>query len=291
METKYITINVKQTAAEKAEIRKMERAANRAINFWKIATVFMVVMFLISVHIGVKNIETVNELSSELLDTRVELARVQEAYRVLENQPTEAPRESPISISSDIITLSEVFTQTIPVDNAVERSDLSASVVNYAPVPDALAAFAEVPITDDLRAYIYNQAIDAGLKPEVMFALGWKESDFTADLISATNDYGMFQINQCNFGTLAEAFGKDPSDMAELLMDPYFCCDCSIWLLNDIRNNYKPENYHQMLMMYNMGPGGARKCFRNGKYSSEYSRAIMNYATNTYGLTTGASWE
>ena len=40
----------------------------------------------------------------------------------------------------------------------------------------------------------------------------------------------------------------------------------------------KYPDTHQMLMVYNMGEAGAKKCWNNGIYNSRYSRKIVAMA-------------
>lgn len=321
METKYVSVYMKDGHIVNRPSRPVVEKPVRTIDwnglFWKATSFLAIVLLLVSVHIGCDNIELTQELSTELSETKVELAKVQEAYKKLvgsywsedtsalpvPNLPFNYGPRGAYADMEESVSLRAVYYSSGKVKPEVENSkfDLDSSIdtivenVTNGAVDEVLnqtlsmhsypSIFDNVPLDADLIEYIYTSAVDAGIKPEVMFALAWKESTFTIDLISSTNDYGLFQINQCNFGTLANHFGVSAADMPELLMDPYFNADCSIYMLLDIINNYQPENYHQALMMYNMGPGGARKCFANGSYSSEYSRKIANYAQENYGLT------
>ena len=141
-----------------------------------------------------------------------------------------------------------------------------------------------VPLSEDLKNYIYNSAKEAGIPAEIMFAMAWKESTFNPNAKSGTSDHGLFQINTCNFARLAKEFGYTYSEFCEKIYDPYVNTDCSIYILKEYKNNYKNDNWHHLLMRYNMGPGGAAKNFKNGVYSSKYSRAIIDYAATNFGL-------
>ena len=72
---------------------------------------------------------------------------------------------------------------------------------------------------------------------------------------------------------MREVFGSgwDP-------MNPYDNIDASIFILSKYIKDYNCDNYHILLMNYNMGHGNAVECFNSGIYSSEYSRTIMEYA-------------
>ena len=72
---------------------------------------------------------------------------------------------------------------------------------------------------------------------------------------------------------MREVFGSDWDPM-----NPYDSIDASIFMLSEYTKDYNCDNYHVLLMNYNMGHGNAVECFNSGIYSSKYSRAIMDYA-------------
>ena len=139
-----------------------------------------------------------------------------------------------------------------------------------------------IPLDDNLKSYIIEKATAAGIPSEVMFAMAWKESSFNPDAKSGTNDHGLFQINEINFARLAEHFGL--SDIYTQIYDPYINTDCAIYILSECKNNYHNDNWHHVLMRYNQGPGGAQNSFNSGVYSSNYSRAALQYAAENFGF-------
>ena len=153
-------------------------------------------------------------------------------------------------------------------------------------VPEASATipamYSYISLDDNLKSYIIEKATAAGIPSEVMFALAWKESSFNPNAKSATNDHGLFQINEVNFSRLAEHFGL--SDIYTQIYDPYVNTDCAIYILSECKNNYQNGNWHQVLMRYNQGPGGAQNSFNSGVYSSNYSRTLLQYAAENFGF-------
>ena len=144
--------------------------------------------------------------------------------------------------------------------------------------------FSSVPLTTDVIQYIYNASIANDYKPEILFSLIEEESRFDSHAVSGTGDHGLFQINRTNFEDIAKHFNLSMDEFMERLYDPEFSCDCAIYIMNNIRDNYHIDNYHILLMYYNMGPSNAQKCFNSGCYSSRYTRDIVNLAINKWGL-------
>lgn len=138
-----------------------------------------------------------------------------------------------------------------------------------------LATYSSVPLEEDLKLYVIKKADEIGIDPAILFAMAWQETRFTANKISKTNDYGMWQINVTNHKWLGKEFGVSKEDMKTRLMDPYFCCDCACRMITYIFSVRPNANMHQLLATYNTG--------NTSIDSNGYSRSIINYAINTYG--------
>lgn len=141
-----------------------------------------------------------------------------------------------------------------------------------------------IPLSDDVKQYIYTSAKNADIPPEVMFAMAWKESSFIPSKTSTTNDHGLFQINESNFNWLATDLGYTVEEFRSAVYDPYVNCDAAIIVLTDYSTKYHNDNWHHLLMRYNLGPTGADDHFEKGVYSTQYSREILNYAEDNFGF-------
>jgi hypothetical protein len=144
--------------------------------------------------------------------------------------------------------------------------------------------FNSVPLDNELKKYIYKSAVDAKIPVEIMFAMAWKESTFNPNAKSSTDDHGLFQINRINFERMAAKFGYTYEEICNKIYDPYVNTDCAVSIIKEYRDNYTNDNWHHVLMRYNMGPGKATSLFNSGVYSSQYSRAIISYAKNNFGF-------
>lgn len=142
-----------------------------------------------------------------------------------------------------------------------------------------------IPLDGNLKEYIYTSAINANIPAEVIFSLAWKESIYDADASSGTNDHGLFQINECNFDKLSKIYGYTYSEFCKKIYDPYLNTDCAILILTECRDKYNNDNWHHVLMRYNMGPSGTNELFKKGIYSSKYTRALLAYAKDNFNFT------
>lgn len=97
---------------------------------------------------------------------------------------------------------------------------------------------------------------------EVCLAQMYHESQFEKDVVSATNDHGLCQINAGNYSWLHKTLGIDSLD------DPYDNIDCGVYIL--VTNFEKYGSIEEALVAYNQGYCGEVK-------STSYSRCILNH--------------
>lgn len=127
--------------------------------------------------------------------------------------------------------------------------------------------FDSTGLSHNLQDYIYTLCQQNGVPYELIFGLMKVESGFNPNAVSSTNDYGLCQINEINFGWLSEQYGITD------FLDPYQNVLCGISILGSNIKNY--GTYEKALMAYNMGGGGASSYWEQGIFSSEYSRKVM----------------
>jgi soluble lytic murein transglycosylase-like protein len=92
------------------------------------------------------------------------------------------------------------------------------------------------------------------------------ESQFRADVISSTNDYGLMQINKINHKWLSERYGITD------FLNPYQNVICGVKMMSEHYSCY--GDLDKALMAYNLGVGGASKLWNQGIYSTEYVEKI-----------------
>lgn len=135
---------------------------------------------------------------------------------------------------------------------------------------DASEYYYDIALSHELQDYTRQVCEEYGFPPEYAFAMMFKESSFRPEAVSSTNDYGIMQINKCNHAWLREMFGITD------FLDAKQSIQCGVYMISQAYNKY--GDIHKALMAYNMGDGGAAKCWKQGTYTSSYSRTIVGYA-------------
>lgn len=123
-----------------------------------------------------------------------------------------------------------------------------------------------VPLDQEVQEYLISEAHIRGLDPKLVLAICSVESDYNMNCIT-DNDYGLMQINKVNHSRLEEKL-----ELMDIF-DVYDNISAGCELLYEIKQKYPDE--HRMLMVYNMGETGAKRCWNEGKYSSKYSRKVL----------------
>lgn len=107
-----------------------------------------------------------------------------------------------------------------------------------------------------------------GLETALVYALIETESNFTADIVSGTGDWGLMQINEFNHDWLREELGITD------FLDPLQNIEAGLYLLKLAKD--LTSNDHEMLMVYNLGLTGANAYWSEGIYSTDYSELVMS---------------
>lgn len=100
---------------------------------------------------------------------------------------------------------------------------------------DNVIGIYEHPVfSEDYNIYLHDLAEEYAISYEDLLAIAYVESggNFNNNgVVSATNDYGVFQINEGNFEVLQEELGYTPN---QILYDDYANAECAAFLLSDI---------------------------------------------------------
>lgn len=127
----------------------------------------------------------------------------------------------------------------------------------------------DCPLSYEFQDYIRELCESENVPMGLVIAMIDKESTFRASMVSATDDYGLMQINIINHEWLSEQYGITD------FLDPYQNVYCGIKILSGHLENYDGD-LSMALMTYNMGAGGARRLWNQGIYSTSYTTYILN---------------
>jgi len=125
-----------------------------------------------------------------------------------------------------------------------------------------------IPLSADLQNYTYNRCVEYGIKEyyTLVLAVMWQESDYSPDMVSSTNDYGIMQINKVNQGWLSKLLGTTN------YLDARQNIRAGTYLISKLLLKY--DDVDKALMAYNMGESAAAECWSESTYTSSYSRHV-----------------
>lgn len=178
------------------------------------------------------------------------------------------------ALQSDIDKLNqqviELTTRNQELSTALQQSNNKLRLfVDDTEVCAAEPTYYDIPLSKDLQLYTYNKCVEYGIPDhyELVLAMMWQESNYTANLISSTDDYGIMQINSCNHDWLVDLLG--PTDF----LDASDNINAGVYVISKLLIEYGDE--HKALMAYNMGERGASLNWDAGNYTSNYSRSVV----------------
>ena len=125
----------------------------------------------------------------------------------------------------------------------------------------------DVPMDEDLQEFVFYLSATYEMDFTFVMALIQQESGFRSDVVSATNDYGLMQINEVNHQYL-----KEQLEIADFL-NPYDNIRAGMFILRKLFEKY--ETPAKVLMAYNMGEGGASRLWEQGIFEINYSKSVL----------------
>ena len=262
MESKVYTVDMstsktKQLRRKLIKIQEMNRRL-------KILCLLMLVMTIALTASFINQQKQIATLQENYSDIKAEYSEVIKSYTKLSIEYAE--------LKSELKDKEMIEKQSAEFEEG-NNIILTDTLVRYSNESSGFKYNPDIPLSEDIQKYAYNKCQESGIDYSIFLGLMRKESSFNPEVVSKTNDYGLCQINKGNHNWMREVFGSDWDPM-----NPYDSIDASIFMLSEYTKDYNCDNYHVLLMNYNMGHGNAVECFNSGIYSSKYSRAIMEYA-------------
>lgn len=161
----------------------------------------------------------------------------------------------------------ELNTSEVQLQKAEKELECFVDRIEYDRDP---APIYGLPLSPELQQFTYDTCRYYGISEyyETVLAMMWKESTFDPNKISATNDYGLLQINVCNHKYL-----KDTLGLVDML-DEKDNIEGGVYLLSTLLTEYD-NNIEKALMVYNMGPTSAAVQWSRGNYRSSYVSDVL----------------
>jgi hypothetical protein len=160
------------------------------------------------------------------------------------------------------------ITAPVKVDTVTVTELVEVPAPSTEELPEAVEiSYYDVPLSHSLQDFIYEMCAEEHVPMSLIIAMIDHESKFNPEAVSATNDYGLMQINEVNHDRLEEQY--QCADM----FNPYQNVFCGIKVIGSYIATY--EDYTKALMAYNMGNYGAKKAWTNGITSTAYTDLIL----------------
>lgn len=126
----------------------------------------------------------------------------------------------------------------------------------------------DVPLDFEVQDYLFEQCEKYDVPVELVLAVINKESNFKADAISKTNDYGLMQINKINHKWLKKELGVTN------FLDAKQNILCGVYILSGHLKSVD-GNIHKALMRYQFGIAGAKRLWKKNIFTSKHSRNVV----------------
>lgn len=163
------------------------------------------------------------------------------------------------------ITLIIIITAIIYCNkNSKVQAEEQEPIINL----EDVKIYYDVPLDFEVQDYLFEQCEKYDVPVELVLALIKKESNFKANAISKTNDYGLMQINKVNHKWLKKQLGvTDFLDAKQNIL-------CGVYILSGHLKAVDGD-IHKALMQYQFGIAGAKRLWKKNIYSSKHSRSVV----------------
>ena len=135
--------------------------------------------------------------------------------------------------------------------------------------------WADIPLTYEEQEALFNAAEEFGVPYELAVAVVWRETNFTNVYGDNGAAYGYMQIwPSCHYNRMTELGVTD-------LTDPESNFRVGCHYLGELFEKYG-DDYHKVLMAYNMGEYGARQNWAVGVTTSYYSETTLQWMSEVF---------
>ena len=155
------------------------------------------------------------------------------------------------------------YTEALPAEDGYDETD---DLLREGYLSD------EIPLSYDLQMTARDAAERFDVPYALVIAMIWKESNFCETAYNA-ECYGLMQVASINFEWVCDDLAYLGVD--DIADDPADNIYAGTYIISGFVHKY--DDYDLALMAYNCGETGASRLWKQGYYSSKYSRSIINY--------------
>lgn len=165
-----------------------------------------------------------------------------------------------LAYDSENIVYTESNLDTIIIDDIEIFEEESAGIIVDTFSEDTFIFVETIPMPYEHQKFIFSRSLELGLDYKMLLAVIATESEFNYNTVSATNDYGYFQVNKINHTNLA-----DTLNTANQPLDPVVNITWGTYMLADLFNYWSEKGLvdtelnHSVWSSYNKGLTGFKK--------------------------------
>jgi len=160
--------------------------------------------------------------------------------------------------------------QTTENTGRAETSFIPTATVVETKTDKPMPLYYDIPLSEELQDYIFSITAEYGVPCDVVISIINRETNYRANATGAAGERGYMQIHPINFEWLTDELGITD------FYDPEQNILCGVYMLSRLYDKY--DTTTEVLMCYNCGEAGAKRLWAQGVTSTEYSRAITDYA-------------
>lgn len=177
-----------------------------------------------------------------------------------------------LTFSSKAVDIADETIATVTPQVAIPLTESTTPPVSGMHKPEESSKptveYFDVPLSKELQDYIYSVCDTYNVPCELVYGMIEVESGFRADVVSATDDYGLMQINICNHEWLCEELN------IVNLLDPEQNILAGVYIISS-HLEVTDGDIPLALMRYNCGATGAKRLWEQGIYSTSYTEKVM----------------
>lgn len=137
----------------------------------------------------------------------------------------------------------------------------------------------DIPLPDDTLDYLWQRSNISDVPYTMLLAIGKTESNFNINLVSKTDDIGLFQLHQPTAKWIAQELGLERYN----LKDAETNIDFMIFYINYLKDYWRQKDFSDerlldlVIISYHRGIEGTKRYVQAHGYSDPYLNKVKEY--------------